>query len=149
MGARLHSLYSRKPLPIIISVLVFVMVFILITIVLNNPALPGSFTEFYLLGIDERADNYPNEVASNHQIQVVVGITNYERTVVRYRIEVRANGLLLTEVDLVTVENGATLNVPLSYNMEKSGNNQRVEFLLFYVDEPTVYRQLQVWTNVR
>ncbi len=45
----------------------------------NNTILAGErFTEFYILGLEGKADNYPDELTVGEEGRVILGIVNHE-----------------------------------------------------------------------
>ncbi|MDG6218989.1 MAG: DUF1616 domain-containing protein, partial [Candidatus Thermoplasmatota archaeon] len=65
---------------IIISLIVLVYVIVI-------PKTGEQFTEFYLLGPEGIADNYPRDIVIDEPINVIVGIVNHEYKPMNYTIE--------------------------------------------------------------
>jgi uncharacterized membrane protein len=106
-------------------------------------------TEFYALGAEGLAENYPREVAPGQPMQVRLGIANREGADARYRVEARSGGELLAAAGPLDVADGATWQAPLRYSLPRAGDDQLVEILLFRGDDAAPYRQLRLWVNVR
>ncbi len=59
---------------------------------------PGeAFTEFYILGPDGTASDYPNNLTVGEEGEVIVGIVNHEQREVNYTVEVWLVNATLTE----------------------------------------------------
>jgi len=106
-------------------------------------------TEFYVLGTEGRAENYPSEVAPGTPMQLQLGIVNREGHAVEYRVEVRSGGSVLNTVGPITIAEGATWQAPVRYAITTPGDDQLVDMLLFRAADTQPYRQLQLWVNVQ
>ena len=120
-------------------------------IILVSPNPADRLTEFYALGAQGQAQDYPREVAPDQPMQVTLGIVNREAITARYRIEVRAvtGDKLLAQAGSVTLADGQKWEQPIQYSLSQAGDNQEINILLFYNDSPTPYRQLHLWVNVQ
>ena len=63
--------------------------------VIANPKVGENFTEFYILGEQGQAANYPEEIILGESATVIVGIINHEQEEARYRVEVKAFGEIM------------------------------------------------------
>lgn len=96
---------------------------------------PG-FTQLWILPIDDAAAN-----------KVVLGIRNYEGTVVSYQLKLMAGEAFLMEFPTIEIESGGkwetVVNVPPEYE-----GAQAVEAELYRLDDPeTIYRRVILWRN--
>ncbi len=112
-------------------------------------------SEFYALGADGKAENYPRQVSTSEEVNVTVGIVNGETTAVEYRIEVwvvdtppTRSRMLVKDIGWMTVPPGERLEQPLSWKMPWAGNDQRIELLLFAGSDEQPHRHLDLWLNV-
>lgn len=130
------------------------------------------FTEFYILGSDKMADNYPEEFAVNTEQFVWIGIGNHEYRDVTYTVEtLLLNAEWDTEAEAsvihaskpldrfeVTVPEGTTYLEEYFFTVDTTGYN-RIEFLLYEGTVPaesataeekmdTAYRDLHLWITV-
>ena len=131
------------------------------------------FTEFFILGEDQKAADYPDRINTGQQYPISVGVGNHEYRTVTYTIETWA---LTVEFDSVTntsrilamdplwehsfpLAGNQSVTIPYNLSVEKGGYN-RIEFLLFNetVPGPEVisgdrinasYRDLHLWVTVR
>lgn len=108
-------------------------------------------TEFYVLGAQGLAEDYPREVAAGEEMQVTLGIRNNDSSDVTYHIQVRAGNTTIqtTWLDSIKVAAGQTWEQPVRYALPQAGDDQQVDLLLFRADETHPHRRLKLWVNVR
>ena len=108
-----------------------------------------SFTEFYVLGPEGNASDYPTNLTTGGSGEVILGVTNNERRDLDYRVEVTWNGTTTAERRL-RVPQGETREVPMDLTAPEEPGRYRVRFNL-YVDNgsDTVYHRLRLWVQVR
>ena len=110
------------------------------------------FTEFYLLGPEGMADNYPTNYTLGESGTVIVGVVNHEYMPVNYTMEVRLENKSLPlpkDIQQVTLAHNETWEEPLTLTPPVEGKNMKLEFLLFNeTDKNTPYRDLLLWINV-
>jgi uncharacterized membrane protein len=116
---------------------------------------PDQFmTDFYMLGPEGLAENFPRQAAPGEQLSLTMGLSNKERESMTYRVEIWAMDPLedkrekVGESIPITLQPGESIEWPLSWSMPWPGDDQQVEFLLFHDDDPDPYRQLRLWLNV-
>ncbi len=117
--------------------------------VIATPDVEESFTEFYLLNLDGRAYDYPDQLGVGEEGKVVVGIINRERGTVAYRLEVRIDGIIGSEVEPVTLEHNEKWQQIVGFTPDRAGDEQKVEFLLYKQGQGQVYQRLHLWLDVR
>ncbi len=108
------------------------------------------FTEFYILGPEGKADNYPTEYIIGQNGTVVVGIVNHEYRPVNYTLEIKIENASLPEnLKQVTLAHNETWEKPVTITPPFEGTNMNLEFLLFKeTDRDIPYRDLRLWINV-
>ena len=110
------------------------------------------FTEFYLLGPEGMADNYPTNYTLGESGTVIVGVVNHEYMPVNYTMDVRLENKSLPlpkDIQQVTLAHNETWEEPLTLTPPVEGKNMKLEFLLFNeTDKNTPYRDLHLWINV-
>ncbi len=99
--------------------------------VVASPKTGERFTEFYILGADGTASDYPKELTLGENAEVIVGIINHEGESDTYRIRINIDGAQVKELEPVTLSNEQTWEGNVSFTPAKTGNNQKVEFLLY------------------
>lgn len=111
------------------------------------PKTGEKFTEFYILGLDGKADNYPRELAVDEQGGIIVGIINREHADnVSYCIEAKVGNESIGISNPIILNNNEKWEQPVELRLWEAGTNQKVEFVLYKGDIP--YRELHLWLNV-
>lgn len=132
-------------------------VFLVLTIIMSVSALVyvvvtpkhgEKFTEFYILGPKGKAYDYPTSVVTGQNSTVIVGIVNHEYVTVNYTMRMAIQNSTLSSRD-VQLDNNQTWKSPVIYALQRVGNNQKLEFLLYKENNFTApYRDLHLWVNV-
>ncbi len=117
--------------------------------VIVKPKVGQRFTEFYILGIEGNAADYPRELVVGQEGKVVLGIVNNEYETVTYQVEVRIEGIKNKEVEGITLGHEEKWENELSFMPEMAGENQKVEFLLYKDGKTEPYLEpLRLWLDV-
>lgn len=117
--------------------------------VIAKPKVGERFTEFYILGREGKAIDYPKELLVGEEGKVIVGIINQEHETVSYRLEVRINGMKSNEVGPIVLEHEEERELEVSFVPLVSGNNQKVEFLLYKQGQTEACQSLHLWVEVK
>lgn len=113
------------------------------------PKVGERFAEFYILGTEGKAADYPRELKVGEEAEVIVGIVNHEYETVSYRVEVRVEGVGNDEVGPVVLENEQKWEGTVSFAPDKAGGNQKVEFILYKnMETEPCLEPLHLWVNV-
>jgi len=107
-----------KRVTIILGVLIIIAVTLTIYVIVV-PKIGEKFTEFYVLGMNGTADQYPQNLSVGENASVILGITNHEYRTINYTIVV----WLVNET--------TSFNAP-------GNNNETVVNHMWFVDEITV-----------
>ncbi len=111
---------------------------------------PGErLTEFYILGPEGLAENYPREVILGQAFTVTVGINNLEGTWAVYRVEVSDGQALIGGYDQVFVNPDSTDERSLSLVPTLTGEDVKIEFRLYRAPSVEPYRQLHLFIRVK
>lgn len=118
---------------------------------------PAEFmTEFYMLGSEGLAENFPREARVGEEIGVTLGLMNRERDRQTYRVEVWAvdpwtegRRELVARSGPVPLAVGQGHEWPVTWQMPWAGDDQVVELLLFEGEGAEPYRSLRLWLNVK
>ena len=113
-----------------------------------TPKVGERFTEFYILGSEGKAADYPSKAILGQSGLVIVGIVNQEHEAIVYRVEVGIDGETVNEKGPIALEHGEKWEQQVSFVPIRAGPEQRVEFRLYRTDESEPYRTLHLWLDV-
>jgi uncharacterized membrane protein len=134
---------------LVISVLLSVVALVYVVV---TPKQGEKFTEFYILGMDGKAENYTTLYTLGDSGEVIVGVVNHEYELVKYTMDIRLDNESLSvpaNVKSFSLEHNATWERPVEFTPNSVGDNMKLEFLLYKNDNLTVpYRDLHLWVNV-
>jgi uncharacterized membrane protein len=112
-----------------------------------------SFTEFYILGQDGKADNYPSDLKLGDTASLILGIVNHEHSTVDYQVSITDNGTAINNIGPVTLANEGKWENTINFKPVFSGSNQKIEFLLYKsiqsATDNTSPLSLSLWINVQ
>ena len=122
-------------------------------------SLQEPFTEFYILGREGTAENYPTDYVLGENGTVIVGIINHEQKPVNYTMEVRLENTPLplpADWKNICIENNETLEKAVTITPPFEGTDMMLGFSLYNEDEKNVleggicvpYRDLHLRINV-
>jgi uncharacterized membrane protein len=97
---------------------------------LAKPPERQPFTEFYILGIENRADDYPLALQLGEEGAVIVGIVNHEHEATDYRIEVIAGNNELYKSLPIELKPEETWHGEIKFTPEPVAKRQKIEFRL-------------------
>ena len=137
-----------KALSIILVVSVFFAILVL-GYVAAAPKEGEHFTEFYVLGLEGEAKNYPGELVMGEEATVTLGIVNREGEETSYRIEVTIDGVKNGEVGPLMLADEDKWEEKVSFVSQLAGDNQKVEFLLYKNEESEPYSTLHFFIDVK
>jgi uncharacterized membrane protein len=113
------------------------------------PEKGDSFTEFYLLGLNGKADSYPKALNIGDTGVVKVGIVNREHVDISYNLLVKIEGEVIQKIEPIKLANGQKWEQQVSFAPLNSGDNQKVEFLLYKNGLVNPYLSLNLWVDVK
>jgi uncharacterized membrane protein len=116
--------------------------------VIITPKEGEKFTEFYILGPNGTASDYPTNLKVEEEGKVIIGIVNHEYAKVTYSLEVRLNGEVIDEKSIELMHNETWEN-PFTFRATRAGEDQKLEFILFKDEMKDVYRSLHLWVDVK
>ena len=120
----------------------------MVAYVITTPRIGEKFTEFYILGPDGKAENYPSQLKYNSPASVLVGVVNQEYTPLSYTLEVALNNKVLSKT-VIRLNHNETWENNMTFIPESYGTDMKLEFLLFKENSVTApYRDLHLWVNV-
>lgn len=106
-----------------------------------SPVQPEPFTEFYLLGPDGKAGNYPTNLIEGQQGKVIIGVINHEHNTTNYQLIVKKTIISLkTEYSALTIT-----KKEITFIFTSSPPNNNLEFLLYKLpNDQNAYRSLHL-----
>ncbi len=140
---------SQRDKIIFIVMVIFIVIIISTTAyIITSPEDNEKFTEFYILGSDGKADNYPTNLITGESGKVIIGIVNHEAANTTYRLIVKINDAVLRDDEIFLMDNEKK-EIPFTFVTSNAGQNQKLEFLLYKLpDDKNVYRYLYLQINV-
>ncbi|GAG94318.1 unnamed protein product [marine sediment metagenome] len=135
-----------KGLSIILIASIIVSATVLVYVSMN-PKTGERFTEFYLLGSNGLASDYPTDLKVGDEGEVIIGIVNHEYENLTYRLEITLNGFLIHEEQIYLIEN-EKVETQFTFQAIEKGENQKLEFLLYKNQQIEAYRTLHLWIRV-
>jgi len=129
------------------------------------------FTEFYILGMEGKAADYPTLFSEGESQSLIIGIGNHEYRYVNYTVETylmdqtfdpatnqsTIHAMELLDRFMVEIDHNETEEIPYTFTVEDDRYN-RLQLLLFCENPPaeegeeriaTAYRDLHLWIDVR
>jgi len=132
-----------------VIILIFLIIgFIGVIYIMLNPTEVGNYTEFYLLGQNGKAGDYPINLTVNQTGSLTVGVVNHEHLTSSYQIIIIQDGKILKEENL-TLNNGEKQEIPFQFS-EGSPGQYKLQFNLYKLpDTSNIYRSLFLLVNVQ
>lgn len=136
-----------KTISLILLVLLAVSIVAVVYITVN-PKSGEKFTEFYILGENGKAGNYPTNLTLGETGNLTVGITNREQNTTSYNLVILLNNTTLKN-ETVTLTKNETKEIAFYFTPTQSGANQKMELLLYKLPNMNdVYRSLNLYINI-
>ncbi|HMK53520.1 MAG TPA: DUF1616 domain-containing protein [Methanobacteriaceae archaeon] len=142
---------------------------VLVAYIAANP-ISEKYTEFYVLGADGKAGNYPANLTINETGNVTLGIVNHESQTVNYSVLLKVDNVTFWNENF-TLYDGQKKEIPLSFMFKERefvnsnrGNNlsknlifpvsqkgqQKIEMFLYKLpDTQNIYRELFLNVSVK
>lgn len=112
-----------------------------LTYVIATPKPGEKFTEFYILGPQGMAENYPKEAIVGEPLYLIVGIVNHEHQPAAYRVEIKAGNQTIQEIYTCPLEHEQKWEEMASFALCHVGEKQKVEFYLYMNNATRPYFQ--------
>ena len=119
--------------------------------VIANPKQGEKFTEFYILGPEGKAENYPQQVMVGEEAKVILGIVNHEHQPLSYRVVIEINGVKDKELGTGMLAHEEKWEQVVGFTPAEVGVKQKVEFWLYKDEEaqPHLEQPLHLYINVK
>lgn len=145
---QVSSIRRGRALSIILILLILATIGTLIYVI-AAPKVGERFTEFYILGPEGRAENYPSNVVLGEEVRVILGIVNRESEELSYRVVVNIDEVKSNEIGPVVLANDEKWEQEVSFIPTRVGENQKVAFVLYKQGQEEPYRTLRLWIDVK
>ena len=116
--------------------------------VTQTPKVEERFTEFYILGPEGKAENYPGVLVLGEEAKVTVGIVNREQEVTEYNVKILIEGQKVEEVGAIALAHEEKWEQEVSFAPTEVGEKQKVEFQLYKGGGSKAYHTLNLWIDV-
>jgi len=140
-----ESLDKSISLALIISI---TLVIGMLIYMMAKPKIGERFTEFYILGPDEMAHNYPRKLVIGEESEVIVGIINREHEDTKYDLIINISGEEINRFSSISLAHDEKWEKKIKIVPEKIGEKIKVEFLLFKGKNKEPYRETHLWIDV-
>ena len=119
--------------------------------VITNSRPGEKFTEFYILGPEGKAENYPQKVMLGEEARVVLGIVNHEYEPTDYRVVIEISGIENKELHTGTLTQEERWEKEVGFTLTKAGLDQKVQFWLYKDDDlqPCLKDPLHLYIDVK
>lgn len=118
--------------------------------VVAAPKVGETFSEFYLLGPEGKAENYPEQLTVDETANLTVGIVNHTHKQTSYQVKIVIDGQESNETRPIILGDGEKWENEMTFIPTIAGDNQKVEFSLFKEEEPSSpVDSLNLWINVK
>jgi len=152
LGCLTHYWAGQRRLDIVLNVVLVIAILGAVgtlIYVIAQPRIGERFSEFYILGLRGRAEDYPREIVLGESGSVILGIVNNEHRPTAYRVEIAIHGQRVEALASVLLEHGDRWEENVSFSPARAGPDQKVEFLLFKGEEEDVYLTTHLWVDVK
>ena len=99
--------------------------------VVATPKQSEKFTEFYVLNIEGKAEDYPTEVALGETVNIIIGVINNEHETASYRVDITIDGAENSRVYVGTLAHEEKWEESISFVPQVAGKKSKVEFHLY------------------
>jgi uncharacterized membrane protein len=146
----------------------------MLTYVIAVPKTGEKFSEFYILGLNGKAEGYPSDfILANNQVrgvnygefydytaqagQVILGIVNHEQKPVTYSVAIRIDGQPVNiryngqnpeRLKGIQLDHSQKWEGKIGFIPQHVGNNQKVDFFLYKDGSSEAVETLHLWVNV-
>ena len=117
-----------------------------VIVVFPSPGAP--FTELYLLGSGGNASGYPTNLTVGQTANVTVGVVSHENTDANFTLVVTLDNASVASRSFSLANNEHWEN-SVSFGPTHSGMGQKLEFDLYKGSDPSVYRSVYLYLNVK
>lgn len=106
------------------------------------------FTEFYILGSGGKAADYPTDLIQGETGRVIIGVVNHEWEEENYSLVLELENDSINRVDNIVLNHGENWINEVTFQPQITGENLKLQFLLYRSDNLEVYGDLHLWIDV-
>ncbi|WP_135605987.1 DUF1616 domain-containing protein [Methanococcoides sp. NM1] len=121
--------------------------------VVVTPKEGEKFTEFYILGPEGIADNYPTNLQFGQSGTVIIGIVNHEYADTEYSIKLMLENnsqMMGQDLHQIILQHNQTWEKEVTFTPASAGEDMKLQFLLYKDNNMTEsYRDLLLWIDVK
>jgi len=114
----------------------------------QTPKVGEKFTQFTILDLGGKMEDYPREVMLGREAGVIVEITNQEHEPAGYHLQIEIDGQKVVEVGPIVLEHGEKWQQEVTFIPIRAGTDQKVEFQLYRGEASEPYHTLHLWIDV-
>ncbi|MFN8377228.1 MAG: DUF1616 domain-containing protein [Anaerolineae bacterium] len=114
-------------------------------------AVPGPahrYSEFYVLGPDGNAEDYPRTLQTGIATTLLLTVSNHEGNSHRYMITAHIGGSTVGESESLSLDDGASATISLNITPTVAGDNQPIDVILRREGDAGPYRTLRLWADI-
>lgn len=131
----------------IILILTIILAIATTTYIILKPRESEKFTEFYILGSNGTASDYPTNITAGQNGNLTIWVVNHEQTTTKYKLVVTVSNRTL-KTETITLNQGQKEEIPFNFTAGSAGQKKMEFFLYKLPDQDTVYRSLHLWLNI-
>lgn len=112
------------------------------------------YSEFYLLGAEGKAAEYPQSLEVGQKAQLTLVVSNHEQQSMVYTIKINQQGgrVLIDGYEQneasLTLASGQALTYAITFSFDNTGDAQKLEFDLYKANEADIYLQTYLKLDV-
>ena len=120
----------------------------MLTYAVAIPKVGERFTDFYVLGPEGMAGDYPRELVLGEEGKVILGVVNREHEEATYLVRIMVGGDKVQEIGPISLAHEGKWEAAVAFTPGEAGENQKVEFLLFKGGKGEPYQRVHFWLDV-
>ena len=117
-------------------------------LIVTQPSPSGYFTEFYVIGRDNLAEDFPFQIGLDQPVTVTVGVENHEGVSAQYSVQVLENETPVAELDPFELPDNGKIEKEITFELEQISENDQIKFILYRDGDIDPYRLLRLWIKV-
>jgi uncharacterized membrane protein len=107
------------------------------------------YSEFYILGANGKAEDYPKQLAVGQTGKVIVGVVNHEQESRVYRVKITIEGKKIDELGPINLNDADKWEQVVTFSADTPGPSQKVGFLLYQGENVEPSQSVHLWVDVK